>query len=158
MTHRSRLNSPAALLKAGRWIATEQPEAADPAAWTRQTCAAWIAAVDRMQIGDYVVRTSSFQERLGQPLQAESKASLIRAVRVFFRDIHDWEWLPRRFDPIRALALPRSINALLGPRPRVIDDGLWAKLLWAGLNLEPPTFRAAKRASSIPWSWSEPSH
>ncbi|WP_432154834.1 tyrosine-type recombinase/integrase [Streptomyces tricolor] len=136
MTHRSRLNSRAALLKAGRWIATEQPEAADPAAWTRQTCAAWIAAVDRMQIGDYVVRTSSFQERLGQPLQAESKASLIRAVRVFFRDIHDWEWLPRRFDPIRALALPRSINALLGPRPRVIDDGLWAKLLWAGLNLE----------------------
>ncbi|MDQ1033177.1 integrase [Streptomyces umbrinus] len=136
MTHRSRLHSRAALLKTGRWIAAEQPEAADPAVWTRQTCAAWITAVDRMKIGDYVVRTSSFQERLGQPLQAETKAGLIRAVRVFFRDIHDWEWLPRRFDPIRAFTLPRSINAMIGPRPRVIADGIWAKLLWAGLNLE----------------------
>ncbi|MFC7267035.1 tyrosine-type recombinase/integrase [Streptomyces lutosisoli] len=136
MTHRSRLHNRAALLKAGRWIAAEQPEAADPAAWTRQTCAAWIAAVDHMKIGDYVVRTGSFQERLGQPLQATSKAGLVRAVRVFFRDIQDWEWLPRRFDPIRALALPRSVNAMIGPNPRVIADGIWAKLLWAGLNLE----------------------
>ncbi|WP_234337144.1 tyrosine-type recombinase/integrase [Streptomyces xylophagus] len=135
-THRSRLHSRAALLKAGRWVADQQLETADPAAWTRQTCAAWIAAVDRMKIGDYVMRTSSFQERLGQPLQAESKAGLVRAVRVFFRDIQDWEWLPRRFDPLRALALPRSINALIGPRPRVIADDVWAKLLWAGLNLE----------------------
>ncbi|MER5927772.1 hypothetical protein [Streptomyces mirabilis] len=136
MTHRPRLNSRAALLKAGRWVADQQPEAADPAEWTRQTCAAWIAAVDQMKIGDYVVRTSSFQERIGQPLQAGSKAGLIRAVRVFFRDIQDWEWLPRRFDPQRALALPRSINALIGPQPRVIADDVWAKLLWAGLNLE----------------------
>ncbi|MET7784187.1 tyrosine-type recombinase/integrase [Streptomyces sp. NPDC005388] len=32
--------------------------------------------------------------------------------------------------------LPRSINALIGPRPRVIADDVWAKLLWAGLNLQ----------------------
>lgn len=136
MTHRARLHSRAALLKAGRWIATEQPDTADPAAWTRQTCAAWIAAVDRMKIGDYVMRTSSFQERAGQPLKAASKAGLVRAMRVFFRDIQDWEWLPRRFDPIRALAVPRTINAMIGPNPRVIANDIWAKLLWAGLNLE----------------------
>ncbi|MGW3941649.1 tyrosine-type recombinase/integrase [Streptomyces phaeochromogenes] len=136
MTHRSRLQARAALLKTGRWIAAQHPEAADPAAWTRQTCAAWIAAVDRMEIGDYVVRTSSFAERLGQPLQAASKAGLIRSVRVFFRDIQEWEWLRPSFDPLRALSVPRSINALLGPRPRVIADDVWAKLLWAGLNLE----------------------
>ncbi|MGX9890509.1 tyrosine-type recombinase/integrase [Streptomyces sp. NPDC002276] len=136
MTHRSRLHSRAALLKAGRWVADQHPEVADPAVWTRQTCAAWIAVVDRMKIGDYVVRTSSFQEHLGQPLQAESKAGLVRGVRVFFRDIQDWDWLPRQFDPQRALALPRSINALIGPRPRVIADEAWAKLLWAGLDLE----------------------
>ncbi|MGW3734856.1 tyrosine-type recombinase/integrase [Streptomyces sp. NPDC005148] len=150
MTHRSRLNSRASLLKAGRWIADQQPEAADPAAWTRQTCAAWIAAVDRMRIGDYVLRTSSFQERLGQPLQAESKAGLIRAVRVFFRDIQDWDLLPRRFDPQRALVLPRSINALIGPRPRVIADDVWAKLLWAGLNLETHDFPRGKAGLKYP--------
>lgn len=136
MTHRARLHYRAALLKTGRWIAAQQPEAADPGLWTRQTCAAWIAAVDRMKIGDYVVRTSSFQERLGQPLQAASKAGLIRAVRVFFRDIQDWQWLRLGFDPLRALSVPRTIRALVGPNPRVIADDIWAKLLWAGLNLE----------------------
>jgi len=30
----------ATLLKAGRWLEAEHPEAASPAAWTRQTCAA----------------------------------------------------------------------------------------------------------------------
>jgi integrase len=39
--------------------------------------------------------------------------------------------------PARALATPRSVQALLGPNPRVIADDVWAKLLWAGLNLEP---------------------
>ncbi|MFE3270757.1 hypothetical protein [Streptomyces sp. NPDC059215] len=42
----------------------------------------------------------------------------------------------RHFDPNRALAVPRNITALLGPDPRVIADGVWAKLVWAGLNLE----------------------
>ena len=39
------------------------------------------------------------------------------------------------FRPGWALATPRSITALLGPNPRVIADEIWAKLLWAGLNL-----------------------
>jgi len=38
-----------------------------------------------------------------------------------------------RFDPNRALAVPRSVAALIGTNPRVIADEVWAKLLWAGL-------------------------
>jgi len=57
-------------------------------------------------------------------------------VRTFFRDCQEWEWLPQRFDPQRALGTPRSIAALLGPDPRVIADEVWAKLMWAGLNLQ----------------------
>ena len=34
-----------------------------------------------------------------------------------------------------ALATPRSVRALVGPKPRVIADDVWAKILWAGLNL-----------------------
>jgi hypothetical protein len=49
----------------------------------------------------------------------------------------EWEWIPRRFDPARALAIPRSVAALIGTDPRVIADDVWAKLLWAGLNLQP---------------------
>ena len=118
----------ATLLKAGRWLEAEHPEAADPAAW--------VAAVDRMNIGDYAQRTAAHGDRIGKPLQASAKAAQLSAVRAFFRDCQEWEWLPRRFDPQRALGTPRSVAALLGPNPRVIADEIWAKLLWAGLNLQ----------------------
>jgi integrase len=58
------------------------------------------------------------------------------ATRTFFRDCQEWEWIDRRFDPVRALAVPRSVSALIGTNPRVIADDVWAKLLWAGLNLD----------------------
>jgi len=35
---------------------------------------------------------------------------------------------------------PRSVKALMGSSPRVIADDVWAKLLWAGLNLTPEDF------------------
>jgi integrase len=123
------------LLKVGRWAAEQHPEAADPAAWTRQTCATWIAAIDRMSVGSYVQRTAGLRDTLGKPLRPATKADQIAGLRRFFLDAQDWEWLPRRFDPYRTLATPRSIAALLGPNPRVIADEIWAKLLWAGLNL-----------------------
>jgi integrase len=124
------------LLKVGRWIAAESRENSDPSTWTRQTCASWIAAVDRMNVGDYVERTTALSSKLGKPLAASTKSAQITALRTFFRDCHEWEWFPRRFDPQRALATPRSISALLGPNPRMIADDIWAKLLWAGLNLQ----------------------
>jgi integrase len=126
----------ATLLKAGRWAEAEQPQAADPASWTRQTCAAWVAAVDRMKVGDYLQRTAGLKDQLGKPLEAATKAGHLAALRTFFRDLQEWEQIPRRFDPQRALAVPRSIAALLGPDPRVIADDIWAKLMFAGLNLE----------------------
>jgi integrase len=135
LTRRVRGSVRANLLKVGRWLAAEHPEVADPAGWTRQTCATWIAALDRTRVGDYVQRTAGLRDRLGQPLTAATKAGQISAMRRFFGDCQEWEWLPRRFDPQRALAVPRSIAALLGPNPRVIADDIWAKLLWAGLNL-----------------------
>ena len=128
------------LAKIGRWFAAEHPDIAGPADWTRQTCAAWIAAVDRMRVGDHIQSDTwrdSRHDQLGKPLSPKTKRSYIRTARTFFRDIQDWEWIPRRFDPARALATPRSISALQGPDPRVIADDLWAKLLWAGLNLDP---------------------
>ncbi|MFD1545943.1 tyrosine-type recombinase/integrase [Nonomuraea guangzhouensis] len=135
LTPNTRNGTRSILLKIGRWAAAEQPQATDPAAWTRQTCAALAAALDRMNVGDFAERTVGLKERMGKPLEASSKASQLAAVRTFFRDCQEWEWLPRRFDPQRALATPRSIAALLGPNPRVIADDIWAKLLWAGLNL-----------------------
>ena len=43
--------------------------------------------------------------------------------------------MPIQFDARRCFSTPRSIRSLIGPNPRVISDDIWAKLLWAGLNL-----------------------
>ena len=126
------------LAKVGRWLAAEHPEAADPAHWTRQTCAAWVAA-----------RGPDARRRL-RPAQRPGSATGREAARArdeggppdddaatFFRDCQEWEWIPRRFDPARALAALRAASPpCIGPDPRVIADEVWAKLLWAGLNLD----------------------
>jgi len=41
------------MLRIGRWLAAEHPEVQQPDQWTRELCAAWVAAVDRVRIGDY---------------------------------------------------------------------------------------------------------
>lgn len=124
------------LAKTGRWLAHELPEIAEPAQWTRAVCARFVARVDRIAVGDVAQRRVGLAERVGRPLAAASKAGDITAVRTFLRDGQEWGWCERRFDPSLALRTPRRIKALLGPRPRTIADDVWAKLLWAGLNLE----------------------
>ncbi|QCX82895.1 site-specific tyrosine recombinase XerC (plasmid) [Streptomyces sp. YIM 121038] len=126
------------LAKIGRWLAAEHPEITEPNQWTRQTCTSWVAAVDRMTVGDFSQWTHGMrsQGRLGKPLTPQSKSGYLKVPRAFYRDLHEWEWVPRRFDPAHALRTPRSVRALMGPDPRVIADGIWAKLLWAGLNVE----------------------
>jgi integrase len=131
------------LAKIGRWLAAEHPDVTEPADWTRQTCASWVAAVDRMKVGDHVQCTTNTQQRAGEPLRPKTKAGYLRMTRTFFRDCQEWEWIPRRFDPGTALSTPRSVKALTGPDPRVIADDVWAKLLWAGLNLQHEDLPAA---------------
>ena len=124
------------LAKTGRWLTSDQPHIATPADWTRDTCAAWVARVTRIGIGDYAQRRVGLVGRLGRRLAPTSMASYISATRTLLRDCQEWGWCPRRFDPATALATPRSVRAMLGPKPRVIADDIWAKILWAGLNLE----------------------
>jgi hypothetical protein len=127
------------LAKIGRWLAAEHPDITGPGQWTRQTCAAWVATVDRLSVGDYsqsAAWSRGQRDRIGKPVTPKTKRGYLRITRTFFRDCQEWDWIPRRFDPARALATPRSIQALQGPDPRVIADDIWAKLLWAGLNLD----------------------
>ena len=138
------------LLKVGRWLAEQHPEVREPSQWTRELCAAFLALVAGLQTGDYAQRRAGLDGRLGQPLSACTKSSYIGTVRCFFRDCQEWEWMPCRFDPSRALATPASIRALTGPNPRVIADALWAKLLWAGLNLDTPDLPANSSGQFYP--------
>ena len=123
------------LYKAGRWLAAHHPEIVSPAQWTRELAAQYVAAVTRMRIGDYTVRKVTHRP-IGQPLSPRTMAAELSAVRALFWDCQEWGWIARRFDPGRSLALPRSIKARIGRKPRVIADAVWARLLWAGLHLE----------------------
>ncbi|SFW91451.1 Site-specific recombinase XerD, partial [Burkholderia sp. NFACC33-1] len=124
------------VLKAGRWLTASHPEIIRADQWTRELAAEYVGAVERMHVGDYVWRTAAVARKLGKPITARSKNAFLGAMRCFFADLQEWEWIPRRFDPFRAFATPRSTKALIGPAPRTIADDLWAKLLWAGLNLK----------------------
>jgi len=132
---RTRAHVRDAILKAGRWLQAAHPEITRAEQWTRELAAEYVATVSRMKVGDYVSRTAAITAALGKPATARSKNYFLGAMRRFFADLQEWEWIPRRFDPFRVFATPRSIKALIGPAPRTIADDLWAKLLWAGLNL-----------------------
>jgi integrase len=124
------------LLQVGRWLAVDHPHIQSPGDWSAQHCATFLAHVDRWCVGDHTSCSASLvASRVGQPLRPRAKAHRIHAVRQFFRDCQEWEWIPRRFDPARSLSTPRNLQALIGPDPRVIDDKVWAKLMWAGLNI-----------------------
>ena len=150
LTVRSRLGVRNSMARAGRWLVAEQPGMTEPGQWSRTTCAAWVAAIDRMRTGDHVQRHIHIESQVGKPLSAASKNNLLNHSRAFFRDLQEWEWIPRRFDPARAFATPPSIRALLGPAPRVIADDVWAKLLWAGLNLQADDLPVGKAGQWYP--------
>jgi len=124
-----------ALLKCGRWVAATHPEIVGPADWTRAIALKYVATVARMTIGQWSNPNGMYLDKRGCPLKPTAKASHLRSVRSFFRDLQEWEWIPLRFDPVRALGLPRAIGASIGPNARVVADDAWAKLVWAGLNL-----------------------
>ena len=138
------------MAKIGRWLLAEHPEITEPTQWTRSTCATWVAAVDRMCVGDYVQRFDALGNRKGTPISPRTKAHMLMASRTFFRDCQEWEWLPRRFNPSTALSVPRSVAALIGTNPRVIADEVWAKLLWAGLNLKQEDLPGNRASSFYP--------
>lgn len=125
-----------ALLQAGRWLQATHPEIISPEQWTRTLATDFVAAVDGWRAGDWTVNIS--QATIGKPLSANRKVCILSIVRLFFLDCQAWGWLPQRFDPGRCLATPRTWKGLINPKPesRVIDDSIWARLVWAGLHLD----------------------
>jgi len=125
-----------ALLRTGRWLASNHPDVTKPQQWTRTIAADFVAAVDRTKVGEWSIPTViKNKKNSGKPITPRSKDSLLSSARIFFYDCHEWGWALVRFNPGRALATPRSIRSLIGPSPRYIADDIWAKLLTAGINL-----------------------
>jgi integrase len=141
-----------AVLRAGRWLAAVHPEVSEPGQWTRELAAEYVAAVDRMAVGEWSRAPYHPSMALrGARLSAAAKDNHLRALRMFFRDGQEWGWFPRRFDAQRAFATPPSVRALIGPKPRVIADDVWAKLLWAGLNLTQADLHTRNAGAHTPY-------
>jgi integrase len=133
-----------ALVVAGRWLASEHPGVISPAQWTLETAHAWTRHICERTAGDGVP-PGRLIPNYGQPLAPTSKARLIFGMRSFFRDILDWEWLERKFNPFHAFKLPKQIRRAVGPNPRPIDDAVWLKLRAAALSLGPQDLRSGGR-------------
>jgi integrase len=123
------------LMNIGRWLEKEHPEISSPADWTRDLAAEAVAATCQWRAGDWCTSAPVHIKNQGRALKPSTYAGRISALRVFFRDLQEWELIPRRFDPIRSFGTPKSVLAKIGPNPRIIADDVWAKLVWAGLNL-----------------------
>jgi hypothetical protein len=123
------------LLNVGRWMAATHPEVTSPAGWTRNLAAEAVAIICRWCGGDWGSVAPLHVKSRGKILAPSTRASRISALRAFFRDLQDWELIPRRLDPARSFVTPKSLLKLIGPNPRTIADDVWAKLVWAGLNL-----------------------
>jgi integrase len=99
-----------------------------------------VAAITQMTVGQYIGEQFRLSHRsvpnLGQPIKPRTIGVFLGAVRCFFQDLQESEKIPLVFNPLRYLALPRSVSNKIGPDPRVIDRPLWAKLVWAGQHLQ----------------------
>lgn len=135
---RTRESNYSFILRTGGWLAREQPEVAAPTDWSMSTCAAFIAAIDRMTVGEWALESAKGTQLkgLGQPIAANSKRNFLHAMRRFFSDFELWGWGRLKFSPRHHLATPRSVAFSSGINPRVIDDSTWLKLIWASLNIE----------------------
>ncbi|MGH2410101.1 MAG: hypothetical protein ACRDGS_06975, partial [Chloroflexota bacterium] len=111
-----------ALIRIGRWLRQTHPDVVSPEQWTRELAAEYVAAVDRLCVGQWAKANWVPARHVGKPLTARAKAAQLGPARAFFRDCQEWGWIPRRFDPGRCLAVPPTINALIAPNPRVIAD------------------------------------
>ena len=55
------------------------------------------------------------QGRIGKPLTPQAKSGYLKVPRAFFRDLHEWEWIPQRFNPGHGLRTPPASRPSWAP-------------------------------------------
>jgi integrase len=136
------------LLTVGRWLTAKHPTITTPEQWDRNLAVECLTMITNMRCGDFRAQWVGRKPRnYGKPLTPNGKMLNYTALRVFFADLQEWGVIPPRFDPYRSFTPPRSVKALVATTPRVIADDVWAKLLWAGLNVTPKDFASWRNPS-----------
>ena len=93
------------------------PEVTSPADCTRELTAEAVSFVCQWHGGDWRSIDPVHVKSRGQILAPSTRAGCISILRVFFRDLQEWDLIPRRFDPMRSMVTPKSLLALIGPNP-----------------------------------------
>lgn len=135
------------LLVVGRWLANMHPTVTRPEQWTAAVARDFVVMVEQMWAGDWV---SHKRRNSGKPLKASTKSGLIYIVRKFFQDCQEWGWARLSFNPRRCLQPSSTLLSQVVAAPRVIADDMWAKLLWAGLNLSEEDVCAVQSGDGYP--------
>lgn len=107
LTRPTRYQSYCYLLRLGRWLTQEHPEALNPGDWTREFAAATVAFIHQLRLGEWIEPENAWRipaNKRGQPVGARYKDRFLYALRTFFLDCQEWQWIARRFDPHRCLA------------------------------------------------------
>ena len=104
--------SASSLAKVGRWLAAEHPEITEPA----PVDPADLRGLGRGRRPHGRRRLLQWRAGLRGPARQaadrrEPRPATSRRPAPFFRDCQEWEWIPRRFDPARALAHPAQHRA-----------------------------------------------
>jgi hypothetical protein len=123
------------ILTVGRWMQATHPQITSPAEWTRSMAAEAVAMFLQQKSGEWTHRRAEEVRNSGRPMAVNTRIQSLYTLRRFFSDLQQWDIIPRRFDPYNAFRVPRSVQALVERNPRVLADDVWAKLIWAGLNL-----------------------
>lgn len=123
------------ILGVGRWLRTVHPEIESPAEWTRYIAAESVAMCMNQKSGEWAHRRMDEVRNSGRLMNAGTRIQTLYMLRTFFRDLQQWEVIARRFDPYAAFRPPRSLRSLVSFSPRILADDVWAKLIWAGLNV-----------------------
>lgn len=135
---RTRENQYSFILRCGLWLAKAHPDVKAPTDWSIEICASFIAAVGRIKVDELslgTVRGQRQSRRSGEPMMPHSRAHFIYSLRRFMSDFELWGWGRLKFSPARHLGTPDTPLFCRGVNPRVIDDPVWLKLIWASLNL-----------------------
>lgn len=122
------------VLHAGRWLSHVYPDIRSPEQWTHDLAGEYVAAINTMKVGECRDTRRIRTDKIGTPLADSTKGRLVQSLRRFFLDCQAWGWITYRFDPHRYLVFRHSRDT--GANVRTIRDDVWAKLLWAGLNLQ----------------------
>ncbi len=149
------------VLRIGLWLADKHPKIRRPRDWTPEIAAEAIALVSNMKVGDYALPSAPPvpAHRLGKPLSYNSQCAVIMHLRRFFMDVEIWEWEKLRFNPRYHLTTPTRILRQRGVNPRIVDERVWTKLIWASLNLQPEDVKSKRhypfalvRAVGVVWT------